>query len=89
MQNLTPEALEEWKANPTTEFILGVLKKGSAVNRAALERTLWSDGKCDPELMGRVKAQIELLEDLTDATPEEWNDWNEHFQQQRNPPAGV
>jgi hypothetical protein len=83
VQSLTPEALEEWKANPTTEFILSVLSKGAAVNRAALERTLWSDGKCDPEAMGRVKAQIELLEDLTDATVEEWNDWFRHFEEHK------
>jgi hypothetical protein len=41
---------------------------------------LWADGKCEPEALGRVKAQEELIEDLTEADANEWNEWAEHFQ---------
>ena len=83
MQSLTPEALEEWRSNPTTEWVIAVLRKGAAANRKALERSLWDSGSCDEAALARVKCQIELIEDLTEATPEDFNDWASHFEEHK------
>jgi hypothetical protein len=45
-----------------------------------LQAQLWAEGGCDPATLGRVKAQEELLEDLMEATHEEWNDWAKAFE---------
>lgn len=66
-----------------TEWLLEVLRKGCASNKAMLQGQLWASGKCDPEALGRVKAQEELIEDLMESTCEDWNGWSESFEQQR------
>jgi hypothetical protein len=82
-KKLQPEALEEWREHPVTRFLLDVLRKGEAANKARLQALLWQSGACDPQTLGKAKAAEELIEDLTEATSEEWNDWAEHFEQQR------
>lgn len=86
---LTAEELEEWRSHPVTEKLLAILRKGTAANRRGLEAQLWASGSCSPEALGRVKASEELIEDLTDATNDEWEQWNEHFEHQRDKPPGV
>lgn len=73
------EALAEWRANPVTQAVLEVLRKGAEWNKQRLQAVQWAQGTCDPEALGRCKAQIELVEDLEEATADEWNDWVEHF----------
>ena len=92
MQNearLTQEELEEWRSNPVTEWLLAVLRKGCASNKAGLQAQLWADGKCDPETLGRVKAQEELIEDLMETGCEDWNGWSDAFEHQRDQPPRV
>lgn len=67
-----------------TEWLLAVLRKGAESNRTALLGELWATGKCDPEALGRAKAQSELIEDLTETTCEEWNGWASHFEHKRD-----
>lgn len=83
-KRLTRDELDEWRSHPVTEWLLAILRKGAASNRAALQSRLWADGNCDPEELGRVKAQTELIEDLTEATHDDWNGWASHFEQQRD-----
>ena len=80
---LTAEELSEWRSHPVTQWILAVLRKGYQSNRAMLEGELWASGKCDPETLGRVKAQAELIEDLTETDEDEWNGWQSSLEQQR------
>ena len=82
-KKLQPEALEEWRAHPVTEWLLSVLTKGAAMNRAALQAQLWDEGRCDPGALGRAKAQQELIDDLKEGTCDDWNSWASHFEQQR------
>lgn len=63
-----------------TEWLLDVLRKGCVSNKAALQAQLWADGKCDPGTLGRVKAQEELIEDLTEVSHDDWNDWAKAFE---------
>jgi len=79
-KQLTQEELEEWRSHPVTERLLAILSKGYASNKASLQAQLWSDGRCDPETMGRVKASEQLIEDLTEATHEDWNGWAKAFE---------
>lgn len=76
---LTRDELDEWRSHPVTERLLEVLRKGTAANKAALQASLWAKGSCDPEALGRVKAAEELIEDLTEATCEDWNSWMASF----------
>lgn len=85
VNKLQREALDEWRENPTTEWLLSVLRKGYEANRRALEANLWAEGQCDREAMGRCKAQEELIDDLMNATDEDFNGWAEHFEQKRHP----
>ncbi len=78
---LTADELEEWRSHPVTQKLLGILRKGAAANRNALQAQLWASGSCSPETMGRVKAAEELIEDLIEASAKEWEEWNEHFKQ--------
>lgn len=80
MDELTPEALEEWLALPVTEFVLGVLRKGAEANEQSLRATLWSDGECNPEDLGRVKALLGLVEDIEQASSDDWNQWRDALQ---------
>jgi len=79
LKALSAEALAEWRGSPVTQFLLAVLSKGAAANSEALKDSLWRTGECDDEHRGRVKAQVELVEDLTEAEAEDWNDWAKHF----------
>lgn len=78
--NLTRDELDEWRTHPVTERLLEILRKGYQSNKASLQAQLWAEGGCDPATLGRVKAQEELLEDMTEATHEEWNDWAKAFE---------
>lgn len=77
---LTDEMLEEWRSHPVTQRLLAILRKGAAHNRKSLEAQLWQEGQCNPEHLGRCKAQAELIEDLTEGTPDEWNQWADEFE---------
>lgn len=81
-RELTADALEEWRAHPTTQWLLAVLRKVAAHNRKSLEAQLWQEGQCNPEHLGRCKAQAELIDDLIEGTADEFNEWNAHFDQQ-------
>lgn len=82
-KHLTQDDLAEWRANPVTEWILAVLRKGYASNKAGLQAALWENGTCRPEDLARVKAQEQLIEDLTETSEEEWNGWADAFEHQR------
>jgi len=82
-EKLTAEELEEWRSHPVTQWLLEVLRKGCASNRAMLEAELWAAGKCNPEALGRVKAQAELIEDLMESSEADWNGWADSFERQR------
>lgn len=84
VNKLKAEALEEWRAHPVTEWLLAVMRQGAATNKAGLQASLWASGECDQQALGRVKAQEELIEDLTDGTSDDWNSWAEHFKHQRD-----
>lgn len=86
-RKLEPEALEEWRAHPVTQWLLAVLRKGASQNRKALEAQLWQDGQCNPEHLGRCKAQEELIDDIADGDVDDWNEWSRHFEQQRDTPG--
>lgn len=81
---LTRDELDEWRSHPVTEWLLAVLRKGAAENKASLQSSLWETGSCNPETMGRVKAQGELIEDLEEATEDDWNEWADHYKQKRD-----
>jgi len=81
---LTREDLEEWRAHPVTERVLAILRLGAEVERKGLQSQLWAKGECDREMLGRVKAAEDLIEDLTETTCEEWNEWAEAFEQKRD-----
>ncbi len=86
-KRLTREELEEWRSHPVTEWLLSVLRKGSDLNRASLQARLWANGSCEPADLAKVKAQIELIEDLTETTEEEWNGWFDALEHERHSPA--
>jgi hypothetical protein len=67
-----------------TEKLLAILRMGAAANRKDLMARLWADGKCEPEALGKVKAQEELIEDLMESTADDWNEWAGHFEQLRH-----
>lgn len=66
-----------------TEYLLSVLRRGEAYNRQALMSAAWDTGTIPPEAMGRCKAAADLIEDLTETTADEWNQWSEAFDQKR------
>ena len=78
------EALEEWREHPVTRQVLALLQEGADVNRAALASQLWLAGECDKEMLGRAKAQGELIEDLKEASADDFNGWAEFFRDQAN-----
>ncbi len=80
-KRLSAESLEEWRANPVTEWLLSVLSKGASSNKHALLSEAWDTGEIDPVRHGRVQAQNEIVEDLKEATADEWNEWAERFEQ--------
>ena len=79
-RQLTQDELDEWRGHPVTEWLLAVLRKGYQANKASLQAQLWSEGQCDPGALGRTKAQAELIEDMTEATCEDWNEWAKAFE---------
>ncbi len=86
-ERLTKDALDEWRSHPVTEWLLSVLRRGAELNRASLQARLWADGSCNPADLAKTKAQIELIEDLTETNEDEWNDWATALEHERHSPA--
>lgn len=76
---LIQDDLDAWREHPVTRRLLETLKAGSQANSEGLRMQLWAEGQCNPEALGRVKAQAELIEDLIEASADDWNEWSEHF----------
>lgn len=79
-EKLTKDQIDEWRTHPVTERLLSILHRGYQSNKASLQAQLWAEGQCDPATLGRVKAQEELLEDLSEGTHDEWNEWERAFE---------
>lgn len=76
---MNSDALEEWRANQVTQAVLSLIEIGHEANANALKDQLWKDGSADPQMIGRAKAQGELLEDLREATAEDFHGWIKLF----------
>ena len=83
-KELKQDDLDVWREHPVTRRLLAVLRAGSRSNSENLRAQLWAEGQCDRESLGRVKAAEDLIEDLEEATADEWNEWTEQFGDQAN-----
>lgn len=77
---LTAEQLEEWRSHPVTEWVFGLQRRMAQTHEEAVRQTLWNEGKCEPADLAKVKAEFELIEDLTESTHEDFNGWADAFE---------
>lgn len=79
-EKLSQEALSEWRAHPVTGFVLSVLSKAAEAEKRATMQEAWARRAfASLEDIGRIEAALQLIEDIKEATAEDWNEWYEYF----------
>jgi len=69
--------LEEWRANGLTEEIIGVLKKTAELHKSLMQDAWFNGHEIDPEEKGKVKAMFSMVDDLENASADDWNKMKE------------
>lgn len=77
--SLKQETLDEWREHPVTRRILAVLRQAAEANRESQKSQMWASGQRDDVAFGHAQAQLQLIEDLTEASASDWNEWQRHF----------
>ena len=74
---LTEEDLEAWRESPVTRQVMAALSRVVDRRRQSVTSEAWDSGAVDKEAWARAHAWQQILADLTEATAENINEWNE------------
>jgi hypothetical protein len=74
---LTDDDLMEWRTHPVTERVMEALRKVGEARKAQTLEAYWRSGEANPRQLDRAQVFLALCDDLTEATADVINEWNE------------